>query len=95
MKSRLDWGAAALSGGSFLCPEETPAPLRPVGMQRLRRWTDWYEFAREALDYAPGEAEAYARIRYAEELNRRKLEADARRTGVRGTRPAPRAATAP
>jgi hypothetical protein len=47
-------------------------------MERLRRWTDWYEFAREVLDYEPGEAERYARIRYAEELNREKLEAHAR-----------------
>lgn len=63
-------------------------------MERLRKWTDWYEFAREALDYAPGEAEAYARIRYAEELNRRKLEAD-RRSRLRHAQPAPRAAIAP
>jgi hypothetical protein len=46
-------------------------------MKRLRRWTDWYDFAREALDYEPGEAERYARIRYAEELNREKLAAAA------------------
>jgi hypothetical protein len=52
-------------------------------MQRLRRWTDWYEFAREALDYEPGEAERYARIRYAEELNRQKLDAEARRPSAR------------
>jgi hypothetical protein len=70
-----------------------PALPRPEGMERLRRWTDWYEFAREALDYAPGEAEAYARIRYAEELNRRKLEAD-RRARASRTTPAPHAATA-
>ena len=54
-------------------------------MQRLRRWTDWYEFARETLDYEPGEADAYARIRCAEELNRQKLEADARRSSARAT----------
>ena len=74
--------------------EETPAPERPVGMERLRKWTDWYEFARAALDYTPGEAEAYARLRYAEELNRRKLAADARRTDTRRVASVPRAATA-
>jgi hypothetical protein len=48
-------------------------------MERLRRWTDWYEFARDTLDYERGEAEAYARIRYAEELNRQKLALERRR----------------
>jgi hypothetical protein len=76
-------------------PEEIPPPPRPVGMQRLRRWTDWYEFAREALDYAPGEAEAYARIRYAKELNRREREEDARRATGRSTTSATHSAGAP
>jgi hypothetical protein len=62
-------------------------------MERLRKWTDWYEFAREALDYAPGEAEAYARLRYAEELNRRRLEA-ARRTDAPRRRTTGHTATA-
>lgn len=64
-------------------------------MQRLRRWTDWYEFARETLDYEPGEAESYARIRYAEELNREKLAANARRPRARRTDAAAPALGAP
>ena len=42
-------------------------------MERLQGWTDWYEFARSALDYEHGEAEVYARKRYLEDLNREKL----------------------
>jgi hypothetical protein len=42
-------------------------------MERLRRWTDWYTFARKNLQYDHEEADSYARVRYAEELNRQKL----------------------
>lgn len=42
-------------------------------MERLQGWTDWYVFARSALDYEHHEAETYAGKRYLEELNRDKL----------------------
>jgi hypothetical protein len=42
-------------------------------MERLRRWTDWYTFARKKLEYEHEEADSYARVRYAEELNRQRL----------------------
>lgn len=55
-------------------------------MERLRRWTDWYTFARKRLEYDHQEADSYARVRYAEELNRQKLagEADEGGPGTRG-----------
>jgi hypothetical protein len=55
-------------------------------MERLRRWTDWYTFARKRLEYDHGEADSYARVRYAEELNRQKLAGEPDDDGSAGTR---------
>lgn len=39
---------------------------------RLRRWLDWYRFARRQLDYGNDEAVAYANVRTVEDENRRR-----------------------
>jgi hypothetical protein len=37
---------------------------------RLTSWVEWYRFARRELEYADGEAIAYANLRTVEDLNR-------------------------
>lgn len=37
---------------------------------RLTTWTDWYRFARRALELGHAEASSYATARYVEEQNR-------------------------
>jgi hypothetical protein len=42
-------------------------------VERLREWHEWYDFARETLEYEHDEAASYADARYLEETNRDRL----------------------